>query len=58
MSTPKQEALKILKLKCAKCGKEWVPRIQDPKWCPGCRTTYWKESDRNEDGKIIHQEEE
>lgn len=39
---------------CAKCGWEWTPRIKDPKWCPKCRTVYWRKEERTKDGKIIH----
>jgi len=32
------------KLKCVKCGYEWVKRIENiPKACPKCKTTNWQE---------------
>ena len=31
------------KLKCKKCGYEWVTRIKDdPKECPNCKSRGWK----------------
>ncbi len=26
------------KLKCPKCGWEWIPRTQNPKQCPRCKS--------------------
>lgn len=32
-----------LRLKCKKCGYEWVRRTENlPKRCPNCQTKYWK----------------
>ncbi|MGA2516870.1 MAG: hypothetical protein ABSG44_09985 [Thermodesulfobacteriota bacterium] len=28
----------MTKLKCLKCGHEWVPRVENPRACPGCQT--------------------
>jgi len=33
---------KITKLKCKRCGHEWVLRKPEkPKTCPKCRSVYW-----------------
>jgi uncharacterized OB-fold protein len=32
---------KICKLKCKKCGHEWVPRQSDVRLCPKCKTYKW-----------------
>jgi len=26
---------------CLRCGCTWVPRIEAPKRCPGCKSPYW-----------------
>jgi len=28
-------------LKCQRCGKEWVPRKEEIRQCPQCKTAYW-----------------
>lgn len=30
-------------LTCRKCGYEWIPRQNDIRMCPNCKTTYWNE---------------
>lgn len=30
------------KLKCMKCGWEWIPRKVDVRQCPKCKTAYWE----------------
>lgn len=35
--------VKVEKLKCQKCGHEWVPRSDDVRQCPGCHTVWWDE---------------
>ncbi len=29
--------------KCKLCGKEWMPRVEDPVQCPRCKREDWKE---------------
>ena len=30
------------KLKCKKCGYEWIPRAEtEPKECPNCKSRKW-----------------
>lgn len=37
----------LQKIKCAKCGYEWVPRVKRPVKCPRCQTFDWdKESSK------------
>ncbi len=26
---------------CLKCGHQWIPRMDDPKMCPKCKTYNW-----------------
>jgi len=33
--------IKKIGLKCERCGKEWVPRIEDVRQCPRCKSAYW-----------------
>jgi len=37
------------KVKCKKCGYEWVPRVENPKECPNCKSRYWR-GDRKRKG--------
>jgi hypothetical protein len=32
---------KIHKLKCGRCGWEWVPRKKEIRICPDCKSPYW-----------------
>lgn len=29
------------KLKCIKCKWKWIPRKDDVRQCPHCKTAYW-----------------
>ena len=29
------------KLKCQRCGGEWIPRKDDVRQCPKCKSAYW-----------------
>jgi len=33
--------LKLEKLRCKKCGHTWIPRKEDVRYCPKCKTAYW-----------------
>lgn len=35
------------KLKCKRCGHEWVPRIDNPKVCGKCKSPYWNTERKN-----------
>jgi Zn finger protein HypA/HybF involved in hydrogenase expression len=39
--------VKIKKLVCAKCKKEWMPRTEDVRQCPRCKTAYWEKDRRS-----------
>ena len=41
--------IKVRKLKCLKCGHEWVPRNEDVRQCPACKTAYWDTERGNND---------
>jgi len=30
------------KLCCVKCGYLWIPRVENPKLCPGCKQVWTK----------------
>jgi len=31
--------MQLPKLKCEKCGHEWIPRVENPLKCPKCEHT-------------------
>jgi Zn finger protein HypA/HybF involved in hydrogenase expression len=31
----------IKRLKCLRCGHEWVPRTNDVRQCPRCKSAFW-----------------
>jgi len=33
--------IKIIKIKCFKCGHSWIPRKPDVRMCPKCKTPYF-----------------
>jgi len=33
--------VKLPKMKCQKCGFDWVPRVEKPSNCPRCRFRIW-----------------
>ena len=35
--------LELVKVKCLKCGYEWIPRVPDPRSCPKCGSLRWDE---------------
>ncbi len=41
--------VEIRKLQCKRCGHEWVPRKEDVRMCPNCRSPYF---DRERKKKI------
>ena len=49
-----ESKIKVNTLQCAKCKKEWAPRVSSPALCPGCRTPYWKKENRTKKGEIVH----
>jgi len=37
-------------LRCTLCQYEWVPRIEHPKCCPGCKSRKWNTYDSRTTG--------
>jgi len=33
--------VKLTKLKCERCGHEWIPRTEEVIVCPKCKSPYW-----------------
>lgn len=33
--------IKVSKLKCKRCGHEWVPRKDEVRICPDCKSAWW-----------------
>jgi uncharacterized OB-fold protein len=33
--------VKLPTVKCKRCGHEWIPRVENPKWCSRCNSPYW-----------------
>ena len=51
--TERSEGMKLNRLKCQRCGYEWIPRIEDVRICPNkkCHSNRWdtpKEEKKNE----------
>ena len=40
--------IKLKKLKCERCGHQWIPRVEDVRECPKCKSPYWNVPRRNE----------
>jgi len=36
-----KDMVKLPTVKCNRCGHEWIPRVENPKWCAKCRSPYW-----------------
>jgi len=36
------ERVELPRLRCAKCGHDWIPRRPDPAVCPRCKTSKWR----------------
>lgn len=43
--------------KCLHCEWEWIPRTDNPKVCPKCKTHYWRIS-TNKINKEVNKPEE
>jgi Zn finger protein HypA/HybF involved in hydrogenase expression len=33
--------IKLPKLKCKRCGHEWIARVEKVRLCPKCGSAYW-----------------
>jgi Zn finger protein HypA/HybF involved in hydrogenase expression len=36
-----------MRLRCVKCDHEWLPRVQEVRQCPRCKTYYWKKKKKD-----------
>ena len=41
----------IKKYKCERCDHEWVPRVEEIRVCPKCRSPYWDRKRKNKKRK-------
>lgn len=42
--------VEMYKIKCKRCGYEWVPRISDVRKCPKCQSYRW-DQEKEEKGE-------
>jgi len=35
--------VKIIKIKCKRCGHQWIPKLLDVRECPKCQSNRWDE---------------
>jgi len=42
--------IKITKLECKRCGHKWVPKKEEIRICPKCKSPYW---DKEKNAKKI-----
>lgn len=35
--------IKIPKLECKRCNHKWIPKIEDVRQCPKCKSARWDE---------------
>ena len=40
--------IKIIKLKCERCGHQWVPKKEEIRQCPKCKSPWWDKKNANE----------
>jgi hypothetical protein len=51
------KAVRLEKVKCGLCGKEWVPRKSPVYRCAGCYSVRWNEAaERKEEDKLARGE--
>ena len=31
----------LIKVVCLRCNHNWIPRVEEVKWCPKCKSPYW-----------------
>ena len=39
----------IIKKFCLKCKHQWLPRTENPRECPKCKTRNWEEDELKEE---------
>ena len=44
----------VKKLRCKRCGHEWIPRKEDVRVCPNpkCHSVYWDKEGKYQEGEI------
>ena len=40
--------VKIKKIECKRCGYKWIPRKEEIRICPKCKSPYWDRDRRIE----------
>jgi len=43
--------VKLPRLKCLRCGHEWIPQQEEVKICPRCKTKHWDTPKKDRQGK-------
>jgi Zn finger protein HypA/HybF involved in hydrogenase expression len=43
--------MKLKELKCLRCGKKWLPRTEDVRICPRCKSAWWNVAKKTKEGK-------
>jgi len=43
--------IKIIKLECKRCGHIWVPKKEEIRICPRCKSPYWDRKKQNANNK-------
>ncbi len=33
--------IKLTKLVCKKCGHSWIPKVEEVRQCPKCKSAWW-----------------
>jgi Zn finger protein HypA/HybF involved in hydrogenase expression len=47
--------IKLPILECKRCGKKWIPKKEDVRQCPKCKSAYWDiEDDRLMETKVLN----
>ena len=41
--------IKIKKMNCLRCGHNWIPRKEDVRMCPKCKTPYFDQAKTKDD---------
>jgi len=49
--------IKINNLNCQRCGHTWVPKIENVKVCPKCKSPYWDKPRRTKNEHISIKDE-
>ena len=46
--------VELHRCECKRCGHKWIPRVEEPHFCPMCRSLLWYKTDVEigDDGRI------